>query len=178
MSNLLIKLTKRGWALPVMAALETGAIARAYPLSKNMHTSPVSIKAALDHLTHLGLLKENAGHGHPLRPDYLRTPLGEALGPRALEIHQIAEQQNLLALLRKRWALPIVGALDGARSFGELRRFAAPATDRALSLSLKDLASVKLVRRKVIAERLPPATLYLPTPMAQRLRMPLCEFMR
>ncbi len=178
MSNLLIDLTQKGWALPVLGALEKGAIARTHPLAKQLQTSPISIRTAIAHLIMLGLLKENPGHGHPLRPEYLRTPLGEKLGPLTLEVIRYGEQQDVLPLLRRRWTLPIIDALEEARSFSDLRRGIIHVTDRALSLSLKDLARANLVRRKVLVEHCPPATLYLPTPQSQKLRRPLDGFTR
>ena len=176
MSNLLITLTQKGWALPVLGALENGANARIYPLAKRLRASPISVQAAMDHLLELELITPNAGHGHPLRPEYIRTNKGRALGPLALEVLQKGEQLGIVSLLRKRWTLPIASALTEARTFSELRRTIVPVTDRALSISLKDMASAKLVRRKVIGRQRPPATLYLPTAQMIEISNPLVGF--
>lgn len=176
MSSILIDLTKKGWALSTLGALGNGAMARIHPLANALQTSPISIKAAIDHLMALGLVMDNPGHGHPLRPEFALTPSGENLAPHAQEILRQGARQNVSPLLRKRWALPIVNALDEARSFSQLRQSLRPVTDRALSLSLKDLTRASMVRRKVIGAHMPPRTLYVPTPQLAEIKKPLYMF--
>lgn len=176
MSNILINLTQKGWALPVLAALAEGSVARVYPLANTLKTSPISIKSAIEHLTAMHLIVKNSGHGHPLRPEFMLTPLGKALAPKAVEILHYGAKHRVLPLLRKRWTLPIIAVLEGARSFGGLRRSLTPVTDRALSLSLKDLTSARLVQRTVLGNHLPPTTLYVPTPQLKKIRQPLGPF--
>ncbi len=177
MSNILINLTQKGWALPVLGALMQGHAARIHPLAKALQTSPLSIKAAVDHLMVLRLVVENPGHGHPLRPEFMLTSFGEILAPKAKSVLRYGAERSVLPLMRKRWTLPIISVLDNARSFGELRRSLTPITDRALSLSLKGLTNTRLVRRKVLGHHLPPTSLYVPTPQLVEIRKPLGEFL-
>ncbi len=173
MSNISTVLTQKGWALPVLATLSQGGIAGVYPLAKALKTSPISIEAALAHLVELKFAETNPGHGHPLRPEFVLTPLGEMMGPKASEILKYGETLGILSLLRKRWVLPIVAALDNTKTFGGLRQSLSPVTDRALSLSLKDLTQARLVHRKVQGHQFPPTTLYMPTQNLKIIREPL-----
>jgi DNA-binding HxlR family transcriptional regulator len=173
MSNHLIQLTQKGWALPVLGALQSGVSGRTHALAKHLCTSPISIKAALEHLGMMGLVEGNAGHGHPLRPECLLTTQGRALGPLAVEALRYGAAQGVLPLLRKRWTLPIAYALKEAASFSVLRQSLRPVTDRALSLSLQELMRARLIKRKVIGAQRPPKTLYVPMPGLIDLNKPL-----
>ncbi len=161
--------------MPVLAALEKSAGGRAYELSKKLNANPISIMAAIDHLVSLGLLEENPGHGHPLRPEFLLSSLGASLAPKAQEILNYGSRQGVLPLLRKRWTLPALTVIDKAYSFSQIRNRLMPVTDRALSLCLKDMDVAHLIKRKLKKGCWPPKALYIPRPHLEEIRVPLMQ---
>jgi DNA-binding HxlR family transcriptional regulator len=163
----LIALTRKGWSLPVLAALADGCKPRLYAIARRFSgASRAAVMDGVDHLVESGILTRNTGHGHPLRPDLIMTGTGEALARAVSDIWQKVETLNIEALARKRWTLPVIHALAEPLGFSLLSRRLLPATDRAITLSLKDLIAQGLVERSVLTDLSPPATLYSLSPRA------------
>ena len=159
----LVALTRKGWALPVLAALGSGVKPRLYGLARALDgASRAAVLDGVEHLVALGLAVRNTGHGHPLRPDLYLAPSGRRLAPIAAQIWAMAGEHDLRGLIRKRWCLPLllVLARGGPAGFSALAGQLAPVTDRALSQALQEMATHGLLRRDVLADRRPPATAY------------------
>jgi DNA-binding HxlR family transcriptional regulator len=157
------------WAIPVLALLhrEQGSrfavIARAFGLSHN------SLTRCLVHLKACGWVIPNPGHGHPLRPEYVLTEGGLAVGALCGQIETARARLKLGTGDLPRWSLPLVAGLgpDWTR-FGEIQARLAPVTPRALSTTLKAVIDEALVRRK-LEDRYPPLPLYALTGKGQEL---------
>lgn len=168
----LVALTRKGWALPVLAALGSGVKPRLYGLARALDgASRAAVLDGVEHLVLLGHVVRNTGHGHPLRPDLTLAPSGRVLAPIAAQIWAMAGEHDLRGLIRKRWSLPLllVLARAGPAGFGALASQLAPITDRALSQALREAVAAGLVQRTVLTERRPPATVYALTALGHEL---------
>ena len=168
----LVALTRKGWALPVLAALGSGVKPRLYGLARALDgASRAAVLDGVEHLVALGLAVRNTGHGHPLRPDLYLSGQGKALAPLAARLWAMAGEHELRGLIRKRWCLPVllVLARGGPAGFAAVAGQLAPITDRALSQALQEAVAAGLVRRDVLTERRPPATVYALTALGAAL---------
>jgi DNA-binding HxlR family transcriptional regulator len=84
--------------------------------------------------------------------------------------------QTALSVIEGHWKLPILfRLLDGTRRFGELRKHLPAATQRMLTLHLRELERDGLVHREIYRE-VPPKVEYSLTDMGRSLE-PLLRFM-
>src|SRR6202451_3223854 len=84
--------------------------------------------------------------------------------------------QTTLSVIEGHWKLPILfRLLDGTRRFGELRKHLSAATQRMLTLHLRELERDGLIHREVYRE-IPPKVEYSLTPRGRSLE-PLLRFM-
>lgn len=84
--------------------------------------------------------------------------------------------QTTLSVIEGHWKLPILfRLLDGTRRFGELKRHLPAATQRMLTLHLRELERDDLIHREVYRE-VPPKVEYSLTEMGRSLE-PLLRFM-
>jgi DNA-binding HxlR family transcriptional regulator len=84
--------------------------------------------------------------------------------------------QTSLAVIEGHWKLPILfRLLDGTRRFGELRKHLPAATQRMLTLHLRELERDGLIHREVYRE-VPPKVEYSLTELGRSLE-PLLRFM-
>lgn len=157
------------WALPVMALLSREGGARFAAIARRLAISPHSLTRCLDHLRDCGWVVPNSGHGHPLRPDYLPSDAGRAVGALCERVMDERERLELGAADLSRWSLPLVASLspEGSR-FCELQERLAPVTPRALSQTLQGMIGQQLVTRR-LEDRFPPLPLYGLSPRARDL---------
>jgi len=138
-------------------------------LAAQLGVARSALSAALARLQENRWVIRNSGHGHPLRPEYVLTAEGR---PVAAWCERVMEQRRRLGLepdSLTRWSLPVVACLDTEWTrFSALRGELAPVTPRALSLTLKQMLSVDLVRRR-LEDGFPPHPLYGLTPRGRDL---------
>lgn len=173
-SNLL-PLFRRRWAAPILGVLHRGEQLSGWPGGAKFVTlchalqapaatpvSPTAVRESLDHLTDLGWVARNSGHGHPLRPEYILTRRGERLAPTCAALDAVLTRLNARDIGLRRWSMPVlhvVADLEPAR-FNAMAERLDGITDRALSLAVKALHARDLIDRRVDAEAFPVATSY------------------
>lgn len=154
-----VNITSRAWALPILSKLHAGVPGRQAPLLAATGASRTAFAQSMEHLTSLGLLERNPGHGHPLRPEFRLTPLGAAAAGIASRIYSVAGEEDP-GLLRRSWTLPVLTSLHAPRRFNEIKRNLPAITDRALSQSLKSMEAINWVRRGIDDVSRPPGSIY------------------
>ena len=157
--NLIVKVTARAWALPILDRLHRGVPGRQAALLTATGAGRTAFLQSLDHLLMIGLLERNPGYGHPLRPEFRLTPVGEAVAKLASEIMDIVttDEQDLL---RRSWTLPVLTMLRTQRQFGDIKRSLPAISDRALSQSLRCMEQRTWIHRRVDETARPPKPLY------------------
>ena len=141
----------------MLAEIERTRGSRFATLTGKLGVSGESLRRTLRALQEDGLVDRNPGYRHPLRPEYVLTGRGRALGPPAQRLVRALRGREEVGL--KKWSLPVLAALDRPRRFSELAAALPDATPRALALALKDLHAAGLVRRTVLDDH-PPSVLY------------------
>ena len=136
-------------------------------LANRLGVGRASLQRTLAALVELGLVRRNPGYGHPLRPEYLLTPEGEAAAARCDRL--LAAVDGRTDVLLRKWSLPVLVALSDSARFSELREALPGITARALALALKNLERAGLVIRRV-EETYPPSTVYAATSKAVRIQ--------
>jgi DNA-binding HxlR family transcriptional regulator len=156
------------WAAPVLAELERARGARFVYLARTLGLANESLRRTLDALIVLGFVRRNPGYGHPLRPEYLLTQRGLRVARVCTRVLGAADDVQRL----RKWAVPVLAALDGGRRFSELQSLLPGVTARSLALALKDLERNALVEREVVPGY-PPTTRYRPTQAGGRVQRAL-----
>ena len=117
----LIRLFHRRWSVPLLAELSRGRGAKLVTLQHRLGASQVAVRETLDDLIAQGLVIRNPGYGHPLRPEYVLTPEGEAVGAACERIEATAQRLRVRPILLRKWPMPVLDALaDGPARFGEI----------------------------------------------------------
>jgi DNA-binding HxlR family transcriptional regulator len=153
----LTDLSHHRWAIPVLAEIERTSGSRFATLARRLDVSGESLRRTLRALRADGLVEQNLGYGHPLRPEYVLTRRGRTIAPRCAAVVEAARGREAVVL--KKWSLPVLALLDRPRRFSELRAGLPEATPRALAIALKELQAEGLVERRVTDEY-PPSALY------------------
>jgi len=156
----LVNLCSRSWAITALGLMADGVSGRVSPLAAAAGCGRTSMLASVEHLVDLGLLENNPGYGHPLRPEYRFTDRGAGFAEWALELDSIVKTDGEKALLRTKWSLPLISCLPDEVRYSEIRRQLLPVTDRALSASLGRLTDCRWIRRKVTGSISPPTVSY------------------
>lgn len=157
--RLLVKITSRAWALPILAGLHSGVAGRQAPLLAATGASRTAFAQSMDHLIEMGLIERNPGYGHPLRPEFRLTQVGGAAAAIASKVRSVSTEEDW-QLLRRSWTLPVLTSLRSPSHFNDIRRNLQPITDRALSQSLKSMEARNWVRRSVDGAARPPRSVY------------------
>lgn len=172
----LLHVFARRWSIPILAELKRSNGSKFVTLSRRLGVNSIAVRQSLDHLIALGLARPNPGYGHPLRPEYILTADGEAMGPASIALDLAINRLELHESALRRWSMPallVVGRASPAR-FSDIGRSLGPVTDRALALTLKKLQSTAIVKRQVEAS-FPPAPLYTVDRRGKPLLEPLEE---
>lgn len=138
-------------------------------LINGLEVSRSSLSASLSHLTELGLVRKNAGHGHPMRPEYLLTRRGLAIGEHCRHLVEALHSEDDGKLAFRKWTLPLVVAIGPRRPrFNELRSSLCNATPRAIAIGLRSLLRHDWASRSLIDE-FPPTAGYELRPKGRRI---------
>lgn len=144
------KLGGSRWAVPLLAMLSREGGARFAAMAAQYSLSHSSLSRALDHLAACGWVVPNPGHGHPLRPEYVPTGSGLAVGAACERILASRQRLGLDQRDLTRWSLPVLAELapDWTR-FNDIQAALDPITPRALSLTLKTMIGHDIVTRRL-----------------------------
>ncbi len=164
----LVNLCSRTWSLTALSLMAHGVSCRVSPLAAAAGCGRNSMGASVEHLTSLGLLERNPGHGHPLRPEYRLTPEGIYVAEWAKGLSSLIKSDRDQALLRNKWSLPLISCLPEERRYSEIRRELIPITDRALSSCISKLTEESWIKRSVSINISPPTVTYRPLKTGQR----------
>ena len=157
--NLFVNITSRAWALPILAKLHSGIPGRQATLLTATGASRSAFTQSMEHLIKIGLLERNPGYGHPLRPEFRLTPVGQTAAIIANKILDVSEEDEQ-DLLRRSWTLPVLATLQKPSQFSEIKRSLLTISDRALSQSLRRMEDRRWVHRCVENATRPPMPLY------------------
>lgn len=150
----------RRWAMPALAVLSRLKGAKFVALHRELGASVGSMRQAVDSLIAAGWVMKNPGYGHPMRPEYVLTDRGLAVGDSCRELWASLSSLSAREVALAKWSMPVVYALgDRDLRFGEIRALCPGVTDRALTQSLKALAVAGLVERSV-EDTYPPTVRY------------------
>lgn len=159
-SAVLQRLAAGRWTIPVLALLSREQGSRFAVIERRFSLSRNSLTRTLTYLREQGWVMPNPGHGHPLRPEYVLTYSGRAVGGACERIEDARVRLGLEAPDLSRWTLPVAGGLgDDWTRFNALQSRLAPVTPRALSLTLQAMIGQDLVTRR-LEDRFPPVALY------------------
>lgn len=169
----LIRLSAGRWQIPLLALASAGANAsgglRFAEAVRRLDLARGVARASLDALIGGGWLARNPGHGHPLRPEYVLTGQGRAIGAWSEAAMAARAGLGLAPEALTRWTLPLVAALAGREArFGELSTTLAPVSPRALSLTVKAALAEQLIARR-LEDSFPPVPVYSLTDRGRRL---------
>jgi DNA-binding HxlR family transcriptional regulator len=165
----LIELVHHRWNIPVIAELCRLSGAKYVTLVNSLGVSRASLSASLNDLIDQGLVRRNPGHGHPMRPEYLLTEDGLAIGEHCLSLAQLVRRRKETDLAFRKWTLPLVAAIgDDVRRFHEVRDVLLGATPRAITIGLKSILERRWAVRTLIDDY-PPAAGYELMPKGQRI---------
>jgi DNA-binding HxlR family transcriptional regulator len=158
----LIALLQHRWSIVVLAELHRRSGSKFVSLVNILGLRRASVTASLQHLVAKGLVRRNAGYGHPLRPEYLLTTRGAALGDDCLALVRLVRAQNADRVAYRKWSLPLLLAIGKDKSrFNALRNALGGISPRAQTLALKSLEQMGWVRREIDAGYPPVATYQL-----------------
>lgn len=156
----LTNLVHHRWNILVIAELHRHSGAKFVTLVHRLKVSRGSLRVSLAHLVDLGFVRKNVGHGHPMRPEYLLTKHGVAIGDECFALVRILQTRDEVDIALRKWTLPLVAAIGERRlRFNELRSALGDATPRAITIGLKSLLQLGWVERSLIDD-FPPAAGY------------------
>lgn len=156
------------WSAAVLVAIVRAEGARFVELQSALEVSAVPLRASLDALASLGLVTRNPGYGHPLRPEYIATARGGAVGIATQRLLVLLQGLDVEEIALRKWSLPVLAVIAAGESrYGAIQGALAGVTPRALAISLKDLVEARLIGREV-QEGYPPVPVYRATRAGKR----------
>jgi DNA-binding HxlR family transcriptional regulator len=154
----LIELVHHRWNIPIIAALYRQSGAKFVTLANTLSVSRGALSASLNDLIDHGLVMRNPGHGHPMRPEYLLTEAGMAIGEECLSLQQLIGRRDEQDLAYRKWTLPLVMAIgNDVRRFNEVQLLLPDASPRAITIGLKSLLCQRWAKRMLIDDFPPTA---------------------
>ena len=158
--ELIAQLGRHRWTVPLIAALAARKGGRFVELLHLLGLGRESLSRTLQSAIEAGWVKRNPGHGHPLRPEYILTDLGEDAAHVCAAIECAQTKIALPPAALNRWSLPLIHLVDhGEHRFTALSRALPQSNPRAITQSLKSLIGQQLLDRQVI-DAFPPVPEY------------------
>lgn len=155
--------------MPALALLSRLRGAKFVTLHRELGASVGSMRQTIDSLIEAGWVMKNPGYGHPMRPEYILTGRGLAVGECCRELWSALTSLSACEVALSKWSMPIVFALSHRElRFGEIRSLCPGVTDRVLTQALKGLSAGGLVERSV-EDTYPPTVSYCVSGDARRL---------
>ena len=165
----LTSLVQHRWNILVIAELHRYSGAKFITLVHRLEVSRGSLSVSLADLIDLGFVRRNTGYGHPMRPEYLLTTHGVAIGDDCSALVQIIQRRDDVDLAFRKWTLPLVAAIGEHRlRFKQLRSSIPDATPRAITIGLKSLLRQGWAARTLIDD-FPPTAGYALRPKGQQI---------
>lgn len=156
----LVELVHHRWNIPIIAEIYRQSGAKFVTLVNSLGIGRASLSASLSDLIELGFVVRNTGHGHPMRPEYLLTEAGEAIGNDCLSLRHLLRRRKEEGIAYRKWTLPLVAAIgDEVRRFNEVQLILPDATPRAITLGLKAMLAERWATRSLIDD-FPPTAAY------------------
>ena len=152
-----VHLAHRRWTIPLLAQLHQARVsgdstgARTIGLVRRLGIGREALRQTVEFATAHGWVVRNAGHGHPLRPDFVLTDAGRVLGPACDRVWRTAVLVGAVEPLGRKWTAPVLRVLgSGPSRFGQIKTILGGhgATDRAISLALRTLVEGEWVERR------------------------------
>ncbi|WP_164523713.1 winged helix-turn-helix transcriptional regulator, partial [Sphingomonas koreensis] len=137
------------WAIPVLALLSREQGSRFAVIERRFGLSRNSLTRTLAYLREQGWVMPNPGYGHPLRPEYVLSDAGRAIGAACERIEGVRIRLGLEAPDLSRWTLPVAGGLeDEWTRFNALQTRLAPVTSATRPARVCSVMEVRPVRRE------------------------------
>lgn len=156
----LVRLSHHRWLVPVVAEIARSRGARFAVLAKRLEVSAPSLRRVLAAAQGANLVLPNPGYGHPLRPEYLLTPWGEAIAQQCDDVVTAARVRDWPELVAHKWTLPVLAAVHtGCQRYGQVAQALPTATPRVVASALQDLTEAGCITRTVVDDR-PPRPVY------------------
>lgn len=147
-----VDLCHYAWGVPVLAVLASDGGAKLITVANRLRLAPETARRTVRALTSLDLVMPNPGYGHPMRPEYILAPDGEAVGRETAALWTALEgrSEGLRAACRRKWTLPTIVVLErGAERFTEIATALAGVSPRALAQTIETLLDARLVEREI-----------------------------
>ena len=114
-------------------------------LKNRLQTNADSLSRGLQFLSDTGFVRRNPGYGHPLRPEYVLTPLGQSVAPGCSTLAAAVDRLQLAETVYCKWSLPLLVTIrGGVVRFGNLREVLG-INPRALTQGLRRLDGARLL---------------------------------
>ena len=107
----LIRLSAGRWQIPLLALASAGEGVRFAEAVRRLGLARGVARASLDALVAGGWLARNPGHGHPLRPEYVLTEAGRAVGGWSEAVMAARADLGVAPEALTRWTLPAIVVL-------------------------------------------------------------------
>ena len=148
------------WDLSLLAELYRSNGGKFITLQNRYGISRGILKTSLERLVSAGLVVQNPGYGHPMRPEYILTQLGISVGSLCDALLAEGEKRGVSDIFYDKWSCPIIFSTGKEKvRFNTLKKDLNPITPRALSGSLKKLHQLKCLRRSLLDTN-PPMHIY------------------
>jgi DNA-binding HxlR family transcriptional regulator len=167
---LLETLLTHRWNIAILGELHRSSGAKFVTLANRLSIGRPSLTRSLRYLVGQGLARRNSGYGHPLRPEYLLTGRGAAIGAHCHRLAAHSAGCGAQKVAYAKWSLPVLAVLGDQRArFNELREALGAISPRAQTLALKSLEDAAWITREV-EQGYPPIAVYRASGAGRRLQ--------
>ena len=156
--NTLLMLVQHRWNICILAEIHAHHGSKFVTMVNRIGLSRSSLKTSLAHLKQQELVKRNPGYGHPMRPEYVLTNRGRAIGQDCQVLSQLLSKPSDRDVAYRKWSLPLIAVIGEERMrFSAVRVALGDPTPRAVTLALKMLENQRWIQRKITRDYPPVA---------------------